>query len=67
MAEVELAEVAGVIEQKLMKMVGRGGPVELAGVIESVGFVRLAQPAPQVHSAASAQSVELARYHHFHP
>ena len=66
-AEVELTEVAEPVEQKPMKTVGRGGPVELVGVIGSVEFVRPSQPAPQVHSAASAQSVELARYHHFHP
>ena len=66
-AEVELTEVAEPVEQKPMKMAERGESVELAGVIGSVEFVRLAQPAPQVHSAASAQSVELARYHHFHP
>lgn len=66
-AEVELTEVAEPVGQKLMKTVGRGGPVELVGVIEPVGFVRLARPAPLIHSAASAQSVELARYHHFHP
>ncbi len=66
-AEVELTEVAEPVEQKLMKMAERGGPVELVGVIGPVEFVRPSQPAPQIHSAASAQSVELARYHHFHP
>ena len=54
-------------EQKLMKMAERGEPDELAGAIGSIEFVRLARPAPQVHSAASAQSVELAPYRHFHP
>ena len=67
MAEVEPTEVAEPVEQKLMKTVGRGEPAELVGVIGSVEFVRPSQPTPQVHSAASAQSVELARYHHFHP
>ncbi len=67
MAEVEPTEVAEQVEQKLMKMAGRGESDELVGVIGSVEFVRPSQPAPQIHSAASAQSVELARYHHFHP
>ena len=67
MAEVELTEAAVPVEQKLMKTVGRGEPVELAEVIGSVEFVQPSQPTPPIHSAASTQSVELARYHHFHP
>ena len=38
-AEVGLTEVAELAEQKLMKMAERGGPVELAGVIEPAEFV----------------------------
>ena len=38
-AEVELTEVTELAEQKLMKMAERGGPAELAGVIEPAEFV----------------------------
>ena len=65
--EVGLTEVAELAEQKPMKMAERGGPVELAGVIEPAEFVWPARPALPVHSATSTQSVEFARYHHFHP
>ena len=39
MVEVELTEVAELVEQKLMKMAERDGLAELVGVIEPAEFV----------------------------